>query len=200
MKGLKGPSKKDSPAQTFLKASKQTRLKLRNGYHKAPITYKVLMCTQMNKDDQKEIAKGLALAVTPEKAKALLPVPGKRTNWSLRMVTMTGNYGVQALMYKGLEVAAFWKRQTSEVQPDPSDPVPEGVLENPDDVWARLDLFHKSARQLVGAVAEDLKSLKLENATKDIQIQALERINQANDKTIATLQGQLTALQGKKKK
>lgn len=186
-----------------MKAAKQTRIKLRKGYHNAPISYRVLMVSQFNKEDQKIIAKGLLLAVTPEKAAQLLPAPSKPTKWRLvknSSVGLCGTFDVQILYYKGLEVAVFWKRQTSEVIPDPGDPVPEGILESQDDVWARMDLIHKSARQLVGVVGEDLKLMKSELASKDAQIQALQRIKQADDKTIATLQGKLSALEVKTKK
>jgi hypothetical protein len=186
-----------------MKASKQTRLKLRNGFHKAPISYRVLMISQFSAIDNKEVSKGLALAITPEKAKELLPRPGKQTKWKLiqnSSVGLCGTYDVQQLLYKGLEVAVFWKRQTSEVIPDPSDPVPEGILENPDDVWARLDLFHKSARQMVGVVGAELNTLRSELASKDAQIQAQKRIKQADDKTIETLQGTISSLEAKQKK
>lgn len=178
-----------------MKASKQTRLKLRKGFHKAPISYRVLMVSQFNKEDQKEIAKGLIAAITPEKANELLPRPGKQSKWSMRQVSLVGNFDVRSLHFKGLEVAAFWRRQTSEVIPDPSDPVPEGVLENPDDVWSRMDLFHKSARQMVGVVGEDLKSLQNENIAKDVYIETLKSELLANDKTIKSLQAQLQAQQ-----
>lgn len=175
-------------------ASKQTRLKLRKGFDKAPIAYRVLMTTQFTDADMKEIAKGLIKAQSPDKAKELLPQPGKPSKWSMRMVSLVGDYNVQSLHYKGLEVAAYWKRQTSEVIPDPSDPVPEGVLENPDDVWVRFDLLYKSARQLNGAMAGDLDSLQTKNINQDIQIEALNRVIKAKDKTIKSLQGEVASL------
>jgi bacterioferritin (cytochrome b1) len=143
------------------------------------------MVAQLTAADHKEIAKGLLKAPTPEKAEVLLPtLPGcKLSKWSMKMVTALGNYGVHALMYKGLEVAVFWKRQTSEVIPDPSDPVPEGVLENPDDVWAVLYLNGKSSRQLVGSVADEIKSLQTDLANQYIQIEAFERIVDASSKS-----------------
>lgn len=183
-----------------MKASKQTRLKLKKGFDKAPISYRVLMVAQFTELDMKEIAKGLIKATTPDKAKVLLPVPGKPSKWSMRMISYVGDYNVQSLHYKGLEVAAFWKRQTSEVIPDPSDPVPEGVVENPDDVWVRFDLLYKSARQLTSAVASDLDSLQKTNTNLGIQVEALNRVIEANDKTIKSLQGRIASLEATKPK
>lgn len=183
-----------------MKASKQTRLKLRKGFHKAPISYRVLMISQFNKEDEKEIAKGLIKATTPVKAEALMPVPGKPSRWSMRLVSFVGNYDVRSLHFKGSEVAVFWKRQTSEVIPDPSDPVPEGVLENPDDVWVRFDLFTKSPRQLLGAIQDDLDNCAKERTRLQIEIDSLQRIKAADSQTIKTLQGQLKALEATRSK
>ena len=185
-----------------LKASRQTKLKLKKGFHNAPITYKVLMNHQFNEEDQKIIARGLVKAITPKAAEQLLPAPGKPSKWTLQQNTsvgIIGTYTLCILKYKGLEVAVFWKRQTSEVTPDPSDPVPEGVLESPDDVWARLDLFNKSPRQLVNVVANDLETLQREHVACKIHIEAQARIIEANNKTIASLQGKLSALEAKTK-
>lgn len=182
-----------------MKASKQTKLKLRKGFVKAPISYRVLMVAQFTEVDMKEIARGLLQATTPDKAKVLLPQPGKPSKWSMRAVSYVGDYNVHSLHYKGLEVAAFWKRQTSEVIPAPSDPVPEGVLENPDDVWVRFDLLYKSARQLTSAVASDLDSLRKDNTRLSAQVEALNRVEEANGLTIKSLQGRIKALEAQTK-
>lgn len=202
-----------------LPASKQTRLKLKKGFHNAPIAYRVLSVATFSPADMKIIAKGLIIATTPERAKALLPkVAGHQfvtPLWQLRMVTFTGNHDVYALLYKGLEVAAFWKRQTSEVIPDPEDPVPEGVLENPDDVWVRFDLLYKSARQLTLAVSDDLTSLRNENIQLKAHVDALNRMSsvslqkkikslegfiETNGTTIKSLQSQVRTLEAKLKR
>jgi len=178
------------------KASLQTRLKLRKGFDKAPISYRVLMSSNIFNDaDKKEIIKGLAFATTPIKAKTLLPQVGKPSKWSIRQISQIGNFDVQSLHFKGLEVAVFWKRQTSEVIPDPSDPVPEGVLENPDDVWVRFDLFVKSARQLTGAVQQELAKLQQEIDLKDLLLKAKDRDLEVNSKTIKALQGRIKTLE-----
>lgn len=158
------------------------------------------MVSQFNDVDKKEIAKGLIKAITPIKAESLLPVPGKPSKWSMRLVSLVGNYDVRSLHFKGSEVAVFWKRQTSEVIPDPSDPVPEGVLENPDDVWIRFDLFSKSPRQLLGAIQDDLDNCAKERTRLQIEIDSLHRIKEADGQTIKTLQGKLNALEVTKSK
>ena len=163
-------------------ASKQTRLKLKKGFDKAPISYRVLMVSQFSKEDKDIINKGLIKATTPEKTKELLPKPGSPSKWSIRQISQIGNFDVQSLHYKGSEVAVFWRRQTSEVIPDSSDPVPEGVLEFPDDVWVRFDLFVKSPRQLIGAVQKTLDDLQQELGHKDLLLKAKDRELEANAK------------------
>jgi hypothetical protein len=177
-------------------ASKQTRLKLKKGFHNAPISYKVLMVNQFNAVDLKEIAKGLAHAISPVKAKELLPQPGKRSVWSMRQISLVGNFDVQSLHYKGLEVAVFWRRQLSEVTPDPSDPVPEGVIEHPDDVWVRLDLIGKSARQLMQLMQSEFN----EKNRLQVEVDSLIRINEAHETTIKALQSEIKALKTKPKR
>lgn len=158
-------------------ASKQTRLKMRKGFVAAPLTYKVLMVTQFTDEDMKIISKGLIKAVTPVKARELLPTPQQsKSKWMLRSVSHVGTFDVQILMYKGLEVALYLKRQTSIVTPELGDPAPEGCIESEDDVWARLDLFSKSPRQLVGSVANELAAKDLEITRLHIELESKDRL------------------------
>lgn len=195
-------------------ASKQTRLKLRKGFHKAPLSYRVLMVSQFTEKDMKEVAKGLLHAVTPKKAEDLLPRPGKPSSWSVKQISLVGDSNVIALRFKGLEVAAYWRRQTSEVIPAPEDPVPEGVLENADDVWVRFDLLYKSARQLTQAVSQDITDLKGENVRLQTSVDALTQMSSPilqkriknlegtiaeNASTITSLKSKVKALEAKLK-
>jgi hypothetical protein len=172
-------------------ASRQTRLKLRKGYQNAPLTYTVLMVGQFTVQDEKEIAKGLVIGTTPEKAKKLLPTPIKKTKWSLKPLMLVGNYDAHLLQYKGLEVALYFRRQVSIVTPEACDPAPEGVLQNPDDVWARIDLFQKSPRQLVGTVTAELESKDREIIRLNYEIEAKDALLSADEHTMKSLRGQL---------
>lgn len=183
-----------------MNASRQTRLKLRKGFQNAPLTYTVLMVGQFTPEDEKVIAKGLIMATTPTKAKALLPTPEKKTKWSLKPLMLAGNYDIHLLLYKGLEVALYFKRQTSVITPDPEDPMPEGHLENSDDVWIRLELFHKSPRQLVGAVRDEIVELNREITRLNTLLEAKNAIIAADEQTRKTLQGQIKSLQEQKGK
>jgi hypothetical protein len=131
--------------------------------------YKVLMTFQLNNKDRKEVAKILTLAVTPQKAKHVIV---GRVGWSYRDVTTVKDFEVGILQFKGLWVCLFCKRQCNEVEPVAVDPVPIGALENEDDIWARLDLFSKSPRQLVGVVREELleQSIQIEELKQQVAI------------------------------
>jgi len=180
-------------------ASRQTRLKMRRGYVKAPLSYTVLMITQFTEKDEKEIMKGLVKATTPEKAKVLLPVPGRKSNWSMKPLMLVGDHNIHLLSFKGAEVSLFFQRKTSVITPEPEDPAPEGVIEHADDVWIRLDLFNKSPRQLVGAVLEDLEEKDREIKRLEIMVDALQASISANEHTMKSLRGQLEATQKKSK-
>ena len=180
-----------------MRGAVQTKLKIRKGFHNAPIAYKVLQNKQFSPEAEKVIAKFLLAAISPDKARVEMQRLNKLSKYPLmnpfscRQISLVGNFDVQAFFYRGLEIAVFWKRQLSEVIPDPSDPVPEGVIEDPDDVWARLELSIKSPRQLLSAIQSDLNQvsrLEAECAAKD-------RIIEANDRTINQLQKQIEAMQ-----
>lgn len=189
--------------RTKFPASRQTKLKIKKGFVNAPITYEVLMVHQLKPEDKKIIEKGLALATTPDKAATLVqkPEPGKKCFWTLKMVSLIGTNDIRVLAYKNLEVAVFVKRQTSKVTPEPEDPSPEGVLENAEDVWARVDLFIKSPRQLLKSVQEELEQCRKDLALVEVDKANLKRLHEADERTIKSLQGQLkTAQQPKRKK
>jgi hypothetical protein len=160
-------------------ASKQTRIKMRRGFVAAPLTYKILMVRQFTDEDTKIITKGLIKALTPQKAKDLLPTPSTpRSKWMLRSVSQVGSFDVQILMYKGLEVALFFKRQTSIITPELEDPTPEGCIEDEDDIWVRMELFGKSPRQLVGSVAKELADKDLEISTLKMALESKDRVEE----------------------
>lgn len=157
-------------------ASKQTRLKMRKGFVAAPLKYKILMVHQFTDEDVKIISKGLIKATTPIKAKDLLPTPtNMKSKWRIKYISQVGIHDVQLLTYKECEVALFFKRSVSIIEPELEDPAPEGYIQNEDDLWARMDLFGKSPRQLVGSVAQEL-------ADKDVEISALKLHLESKDR------------------
>lgn len=152
----------------------QTKLKMRKGFQAAPLFYYVLMTHQLNEVDKKIVTKGLLHAITPLEAKELvLTQPG----WMFRDISLIKDFECGVLMYKGLAVALYYKRQVSKIEPEPYEPVPSGALENPKDVWARLDLFSKSPRQLVADAQEELLLKDQEIIELKQQLEAMKVLN-----------------------
>lgn len=169
---------KEACSGTFV----QTKIKLRSRWS-APLKYKVLMTFQLSEEDRKVVAKGLVKAITPKEAKALRePISLGWSSWSYRDISLMKDFECGVLQFKGLAVCLFYKRQCAEIEPVATDPVPIGALESEDDIWARLDLFSKSPRELHASVREDLiesniqiEELKHGIAVRDAMIIDLER-------------------------
>jgi hypothetical protein len=128
-----------------------------------PIRYRVLLVGQMSAKDKAEVtAKAAAMNSGPEAELAsfrqTLPGLFVNENWQYEELDQRGRAAV--LKYKGIEVALYFKRQVGEVEPLPTDPVPEGVLKDPIDAWVRLDLTGQSARQTAGRVGKQKKSVE----------------------------------------
>ena len=166
----------------------QTKIKIKSRWL-APLKYKVLQTFQLNERDRKEVVKMLTTATTPEKAmKAIYLKPF----WSYRSISLIKDFECGVLQFKNLGVCLFYKRQCSEIEPMPSEPVPIGALESDDDIWARLDLFSKSPRQLVS-------DARIELAELDMKVAELQHIVSSQANVIAALENELATLKQNKK-
>ena len=126
-----------------------------------PIRYRVLLADQMSKADKIAVAAKVSTLYTGPEAKAcsyrqIAPGQFENENWQYEIKDYRGQVGV--LMYKGVEAAVFYKRQVTEVEPLPVDPVPEGVIRDPDDAWVRLDLLGLSARRAGGRLGKQKRA------------------------------------------
>lgn len=169
-------------------ASKQTKLKLRKGFHKAPLAYRVLTAKMLSKDDKAIVNKALAALHTPAQVEGLI---GKGSKWGYSK--MMGPRDVGVILYKGAEVALLYKRSTEEIRPMPCDPIPEGALENMDDVWVRFDLTGQSIRQQTATVKAQIAEQDKETQLLRVELEAAQRDIQAHLHTISTLRGQVAA-------
>ena len=172
--------------------TKQTKLKLRKGFHKAPPTYRVLAVNQLSKEDLKIVTKTMIKINTEAQAKALVGIGSK---WGYKPFQITDRVGV--ITYKGIEVALMFKRFTTMVEPMPDDPVPEGYLENPEDVWIRYDLFGLSPRQQSKIIRTEVESQEKEANMLQIELDAKDIIIKNLETSMKSLQ---TQLKEKKKK
>jgi len=95
-------------------------------------------------------------------------------NWQFQYLDLLGRAAV--LKFKGAEVALFFKRQIAEVEPLPSDPIPEGVIEDPADIWMRIDLLGMSAKQVTSKVGKDKRDLEQQLVLANQEIAAKQKL------------------------
>lgn len=142
----------------------------------------MLAINQLSSKDKKVIVKTLVKVTTDVAAKKLLGIGSK---WGWKQV-ISDRAGI--ITYKGNEVSLLFKRNTTVIVPLPSDPVPEGTLENPDDIWIRYDLFGMSARQ-------QMKEVRAEVESQETDVKMLQMELDAKDKIIASLEQQVKGQQ-----
>lgn len=171
-------------------ASKQTRLKLRKGFIKAPIEYRVLTTNQLSIDDLRYVLKTLATVRTFDDAKKLI-AHNSKNKWGLIVSVMGFATTAAVVKYKGIEVALLYRRLTNIVVPAPEDPVPTGVLENPDDVWVSFLLIGAKDSKLKKLYNEETKEMSRSLAQANAEVSALEQVIKSHEHTIRTLQGRL---------
>lgn len=159
----------------------ETKRKLRQGFGKAPLFYYVLRVQQLCAKDQKIVDKGLTVCSTPDECRALI---SKQVGWSYRDISLVKDFECGVLLYKGLAVAVYYKRQVTKIEPGPLDPIPSGALENLEDVWARLDLNSKSPRQLVGSVKTEILEKDQQILDLQQQLKATEILLEAANKKL----------------
>jgi hypothetical protein len=91
------------------------------------------------------------------------------------------------LLYKGFEVAVFYKRQLTEVKLEPGDRYPEGVLQDPEDAWQRLDLLGSSAKKANVVLTNYHRRLEEENKLLTGRVKTLDDLNDNLEKEIKHL-------------
>lgn len=173
--------------QKPLFAQNQERLKRGSGQ---PIRYKVLSINMLPKHLQAELASKLLILNTGDEAKALA---GQPPGWGYRTLDTVGRIGL--LSMRGVEVALFFKRQCQEVEVEDCDPVPEGEIKEPIDIWVRLDILGLSARQKNARIKRELNSMSAVHALNETQLAAKEQIISTQDADIKRITAQLAAAQ-----
>jgi molecular chaperone GrpE (heat shock protein) len=165
----------------------QTKARLRN-MAGTTISYKVLKINQLSKASKLDIATAIASLNTGPQAQELR---GKPPGWGYEVLDTLGRIGV--LRYRGVDVCLFFKRECSEVVLEDCDPVPEGELKDPQDVWTRLDLMGLSARQVNVRIKQHLGATDAMNKLSESELIAKQAIIDQQEKNIKRLEASLTA-------
>lgn len=130
-----------------------TAHKYHKGWMQDKIKYTELTSSHLSKVDREHVTAILAGLYSGTKTKEWVQTlahertkAGQPSLWFYTIMDMMGGR-VGLLKFKGIEVALFFKRQTTELVMQPGSPLPEHPIEDPDDVWQRLDLMGPSARR-----------------------------------------------------
>lgn len=152
-------------------------------YHKnwihAAVKYKFLTVDLLDPARKEYIRAVLKPLTTAPEAEAMVsqeqidaPAHGRSPEWAYSHLDLLGRVGV--LRHKGVEVALFFKRSTTEIEPGIGEKPPELQIVDPADVWQRLDLLGASARRVNTVLKNHHDKLTQENALLKTQNQILK--------------------------
>lgn len=153
-------------------------LRYHEGYVWDKLRYTVLTHTQMSRADKELVTGTIKTITTAAQAMTLPNIPG----WACIRLDMHGR--VFVLAYHGMEVCLFFKRQLTEIKLEAGDRFPEGVLQEPEDSWQRLDLMGQSAKKANFVLTTSLKQLEDENKQLNTRIKVLEELNDKLETTV----------------
>jgi hypothetical protein len=142
-------------------------LKRKKRIIKNGIAYKILPTDNIPKETKEKVDLNVRGIKTGEEAEKLASTG---IGWGYRKTFLPGSVGI--LMYHGVEVALFYKRQLIEIRSDECDPVPQGNIEDPRDAWVRIEFLHcKTSMERASWFAD--KERELQN--KITQLEGLSR-------------------------
>lgn len=146
------------------------------GYHKNfvfdKLQYTVLTIAHMSQIVKDTVHATLKTIVTADQAFRL---PNGVNGWACEKLDLRGR--VLVLSYKGVEVALFFKRQTTELRLIPGDRYPEGVMKESSETWQRLDIAGLSAKKANFVTVKMQERIEGDNEILQKQIQALQAMN-----------------------
>lgn len=143
------------------------------GYVYDKIRYTVLTASQMSTERAEMVTSTLKTITTGPQAMTLPEIPG----WACTAVGMGSK--VFIVSYLGIEVALFFKRQLTEIIPEPGEKIPEGVLQDPKEAWQRLDLLGRSAEKSNFVLTQTQRRLEESNKLLESRVKDLDDLNDA---------------------
>jgi hypothetical protein len=154
------------------------------------LRYTILTITQMSEIDKALVQATLKTINSANEALTLPqiqhldgnPRNNKTANlqlngWACTCLDSTGTGRCYVLSYRGIEVALLFKRQLTEVKLQEGDKQPEGVCQDQEEAWMRLDLFGASAKRANLVLTTTLNQLKEENKLLTTRVNTLEELN-----------------------
>lgn len=155
-----------------------TGLKYSKKYYATKLKYQVLTGYQIPKKDLERVRAFIKPLVNGDEAyKAVVEYAKKLDSdvlcgeWT--WVSPTPRIGI--LLFRGIEVALFFKRQVSELAPGLGEKPPEGEIKDPDDVWQRLDLLGPSAKKANLVLTQYHTNLEQQNTLLQEQLESANK-------------------------
>src|SRR5580692_6222054 len=141
------------------------------GYVWDKLRYSVLTLTQLSEADKALILGTLKTVNSAAHAMTLPQILHRDGNlknnkmenlvmngWACNCIDQLGKCYV--LSFRGIEVALFYKRQLTTIKLNPGDKQPEGVTQDPEEAWQRLDLLGQSAKRANLVLTTTMNQLK----------------------------------------
>ena len=164
-------------------------VRFHDGYVYEPIRYTVLTASQMTSERVEMATSALKTVTTGPQAMTLPEKPG----WACTQVGHGGRIYIVA--YLGIEVCVFFKRQLTEIIPEPGEKVPEGVLQDPKEAWQRLDLLGRSAEKSNFVLTQTMRRLEETNRLLASSAKDVDDLNDALQHKIGHLTQDVRTLQ-----
>jgi hypothetical protein len=156
------------------------------------IRYTVLTASQMPSEREEMVSSTMKTVTSGPEAMTLPENPG----WATTQVGHDGR--VYIISYLGTEVALFFKRQLTEIIPEPGEKVPEGVLQDPKEAWQRLDLLGRSAEKSHFVLTQQHRRIEEANKLLTSRASGLDDLNDSLKRSHYDLTRVVARLQGEK--
>lgn len=165
------------------------------GYVYDPVRYTVLTGSLLSKDITEMVTSTLKPITTGPDAAHLPEIPG----WSVEEMSKYHDGRLILVRHNGTEVALYFKRQLTEIIPQPGEKTPECVLQDPKHAWQRLDLLDRSAEKQHFVLTTEHRRLEEENKLLTKNNQSLDDLNDRLEKKIGVYERTINKLVSEKK-
>jgi hypothetical protein len=157
----------------------ESAMRYHKGYVYDRVRYTVLTLSQMDEEMKRHVVSVMKPITTGTQVKTL---PNGTNGWSVEVLDRLGQGRTLLVAYRGIEVCLFFQRQLTTVDLQPGDHFPEGVVQDPQEAWQRLDLLGLSAKKANLVLASEHSRMEEQIKILKGRIDTLESLNYELDK------------------
>src|SRR5712675_1059733 len=169
------------------------------------VRYRVLVASQLSVTDRDKALAEARILLTGEQVEAMIKVTQAitpmKSPWGCFTADTLGN--VKILRYKGVDVVLYYKRPVTEIEPFPGDPIPLGMVQDPQDVWVRFELLGGSGKRVAALstrerlmLAKQISDLKVALQAAEAERNDAEKKMRAAEAEVVPLKAELTRMRG----